>query len=150
MQHFRLSFLVALLCLSAAFFWGGLVGVFIASILGILEVSLSFDNAVVNAAVLKRMSARWQHYFLTWGILIAVFGMRLVFPVLIVSVATGLGFANVAQMALEESRHLFPALGQRACPNFGLWRHLPVDGVSCHLSSTMLKNYIGLANLRKK
>ncbi len=86
------------------------MGVFIAVILGVLEVSLSFDNAVVNASVLKRMDERWQRYFLTWGILIAVFGMRLVFPVLIVSVATGLGFTNVAQMALHDpatySRHL--------------------------------------------
>lgn len=78
------------------------MGVFIAVILGVLEVSLSFDNAVVNASVLKRMDERWQRYFLTWGILIAVFGMRLVFPVLIVSVATGLDFTNVAQMALHD------------------------------------------------
>jgi uncharacterized protein len=110
MQHFRLSILITILCLAAAFFWGGMVGVFIAVILGILEISLSFDNAVVNASVLKRMNARWQHYFLTWGILIAVFGMRLVFPVLIVSVATGLDFISVAQMALKDpatySQHL--------------------------------------------
>jgi len=87
-----------------------MMGVFIALILGVLEVSLSFDNAVVNASVLKRMNQRWQHYFLTWGILIAVFGMRLVFPVMIVAVATGLEFINVAKMALQDpatySQHL--------------------------------------------
>ncbi len=104
MQHFRLSFLILILCLTAAFFWGGMVGVFIAFVLAILEVSLSFDNAVVNASVLKRMNKRWQHYFLTWGILIAVFGMRLVFPVLIVSIATSLDFVSVAQMALYDSK----------------------------------------------
>ncbi len=86
---------------------------FIAIILGVLEVSLSFDNAVVNASVLKRMDERWQRYFLTWGILIAVFGMRLVFPVLIVSVATSLDFISVAQMALKDpvtySSHLSAA-----------------------------------------
>lgn len=110
MQHFRLSILISILCLIAAFFWGGTIGVFIAIILGVLEVSLSFDNAVVNASVLKRMTERWQRYFLTWGILIAVFGMRLVFPVLIVAVATGLDFVSVAKMALEDpatySQHL--------------------------------------------
>jgi hypothetical protein len=110
MQHFRLSFLIAALCLSLAFWWGGMMGVFIALILGVLEVSLSFDNAVVNASVLKRMNKHWQHYFLTWGILIAVFGMRLVFPVMIVAVATGLDFINVARMALQDpatySQHL--------------------------------------------
>ena len=78
------------------------MGAFIALILGVLEVSLSFDNAVVNASILKRMDARWQQYFLTWGILIAVFGMRLLFPILIVAVATGIDFYGVANMALHD------------------------------------------------
>ncbi|MBC7371350.1 MAG: DUF475 domain-containing protein [Bdellovibrionaceae bacterium] len=59
---------------------------FIAMILAVLEVSLSFDNAIVNAMVLKQMTPIWRHRFLTWGMLIAVFGMRLVFPLAIVSV----------------------------------------------------------------
>lgn len=102
MQHFRFSLIVTALCLAAAFYWGGATGAFIALILGVLEVSLSFDNAVVNAAVLKRMDERWQFYFLTWGILIAVFGMRLLFPILIVSMATGIDLVGVANMALKE------------------------------------------------
>jgi hypothetical protein len=102
MQHFRFSFIVTVLCLGAAFYWGGATGAFIALILGVLEVSLSFDNAVVNASVLKRMDERWQFYFLTWGILIAVFGMRLLFPILIVSAATGIDLVGVANMALKE------------------------------------------------
>jgi uncharacterized protein len=110
MQHFRLSIIVTVVCLAAAFYWSGIMGAFIAIILGILEVSLSFDNAVVNASVLKRMDERWQRYFLTWGILIAVFGMRLVFPIAIVSAATDIGFLGVADMALHDpeiySKHL--------------------------------------------
>ncbi|MGZ8955991.1 MAG: DUF475 domain-containing protein [Methylovulum sp.] len=110
MQHFRLSFIVTALCLAAAFYWSGIAGAFIAIILGILEVSLSFDNAVVNASVLKRMDERWQQYFLTWGILIAVFGMRLIFPIAIVAAATDIGFLGVADMALTDpdtySKHL--------------------------------------------
>ena len=102
MQHFRLSFIVTAICLAIAVYWGGIMGAFIALILGVLEVSLSFDNAVVNASVLKRMDARWQRYFLTWGILIAVFGMRLLFPILIVAVATGIDFYGVANMALHD------------------------------------------------
>jgi len=101
MQHFRLSLIVTLLCLIGAVYWGGVMGAFIAAILGILEVSLSFDNAVVNASILKRMDERWQQYFLTWGILIAVFGMRLLFPIAIVAMATGIGFGGVADMALH-------------------------------------------------
>ena len=102
MQHFRLSFIVTAVCLAVAVYWGGIMGAFIALILGVLEVSLSFDNAVVNASILKRMDERWQQYFLTWGILIAVFGMRLLFPILIVAVATGMGFLGVADMALHD------------------------------------------------
>jgi hypothetical protein len=55
-------------------------------LLSVLEISLSFDNAVVNATVLKKMDEVWRRRFLTWGIAIAVFGMRFVFPLLIVSV----------------------------------------------------------------
>lgn len=113
MQHFRFSLIVTVLCLGVAFYWGGLVGAFIAIILGILEVSLSFDNAVVNASILKRMDERWQQYFLTWGVLIAVFGMRLLFPIVIVAVATGIDFIGVAKMALQDpetyAKHLTDA-----------------------------------------
>ncbi|WP_340123471.1 DUF475 domain-containing protein [Methylobacter svalbardensis] len=103
MQYFRLSFIVTAICLAAAFYWGGIMGVFIAVILGVLEVSLSFDNAVVNASILKRMDDRWQQYFLTWGILVAVFGMRLLFPIVIVAAATGIGFMGVTDMALNDT-----------------------------------------------
>ncbi len=110
MQHFRLSIIVTVICLAAAFYWAGIMGAAIAMILGVLEVSLSFDNAVVNASVLKKMDERWQRYFLTWGILIAVFGMRLFFPIAIVSTATGIDFMGVTNMALHDpatySQHL--------------------------------------------
>ncbi len=49
-------------------------------------MSLSFDNAVVNATVLVRMNEFWQKIFLTVGVAIAVFGMRLIFPLLIVGI----------------------------------------------------------------
>lgn len=73
------------------YFYGG-IGMAVsfvvsAGLLGILETCVSFDNAIVNATVLKNMDETWRHRFLTWGMLIAVFGMRLVFPILIVSVS---------------------------------------------------------------
>ncbi|MEI4487248.1 DUF475 domain-containing protein [Frigidibacter sp. MR17.14] len=64
---------------------------FIVCVLAVLEISLSFDNAIVNANKLKDMTPKWQHRFLTWGIIIAVFGMRIVFPVLIVVIAANIG-----------------------------------------------------------
>ncbi|MES2127923.1 MAG: DUF475 domain-containing protein [Pseudomonadota bacterium] len=118
MQHFRLSLIVSVLLLAAAGWWGyaghgapgALSALWIAAVLGIMEVSLSFDNAVVNAAVLKTWDPFWQKLFLTVGIVVAVFGMRLLFPLLIVALATGLGLADVWTMALkapaEYARHL--------------------------------------------
>jgi hypothetical protein len=116
MKDFRISFLVTFVCLVLAGYWGtqGDMGaasaIILVTVLGVMEVSLSFDNAVVNASVLKQMDARWQQIFLTLGILIAVFGMRFFFPIIIVAVATGLGMVDVALMALENpetySRHL--------------------------------------------
>ncbi len=65
-----------------------MVSVFIiCAVLSVLEISLSFDNAIVNARILRDMSPKWQHRFLTWGIVIAVFGMRIVFPLAIVAIA---------------------------------------------------------------
>ena len=72
---------------------------FIVGVLGVLEVSLSFDNAVVNATVLERMTPIWRHRFLTWGIAIAVFGMRLVFPLLVVSVVAWIGPFEALRLA---------------------------------------------------
>lgn len=81
---------------------GGLQFLFLASVLSLLEISISFDNAVVNATVLKSMTPVWQRRFLTWGIAIAVFGMRLVFPLLIVAVMAHLSPWNALVMAATQ------------------------------------------------
>ena len=118
MQYFRLSFFVTAVLMALAGWWGyshgGLAGLanalWIAAVLGVLEISLSFDNAVVNASVLRHWNDFWRKLFLTVGILVAVFGMRLLFPLVIVAAATGLGLADVWTMAIqtpaEYSRHL--------------------------------------------
>jgi hypothetical protein len=73
----------------------------IVAILAVLEISLSFDNAVVNATILRRMNPYWQRLFLTVGILIAVFGMRLIFPVAVVAVTAHLNPVDVFRLALD-------------------------------------------------
>ena len=98
--YFRWAFIVTVLGLAL----GGLLGwqstrtvsgtlsvFFVCAVLAVLEISLSFDNAIVNANKLKDMRPEWQRRFLTWGILIAVFGMRIVFPLLIVVIAAKIG-----------------------------------------------------------
>lgn len=105
MNNFRFfygSFAVTALGLLAGLWLGGPSGLLIVAVLSVLEVSLSFDNAVVNATVLKDMDAKWRHRFLTWGMVIAVFGMRIVFPVLIVAVAADLGPLEAVRMAITD------------------------------------------------
>ena len=107
-KYFFSSYLVTILGLAGAYFWGehvqantGLTCMFIASVLAILEISLSFDNAVVNAMKLEKMSEKWRHRFITWGILIAVFGMRFVFPIAVVAIFAKLNMLTVLDMALN-------------------------------------------------
>jgi hypothetical protein len=83
------------------FLYGGALGVGLVLILTVLEISLSFDNAVVNATVLRKMSAFWQRMFLTVGVVIAVFGMRLIFPLLVVGVSAQLSPMDAISLALK-------------------------------------------------
>ena len=100
LHYFTWAFIVTVvgLVLGAFLGWqmtgtvGGMLTIFfICTVLAVLEISLSFDNAIVNANKLKEMTPEWQHRFLTWGIIIAVFGMRIVFPLLIVVIAAKIG-----------------------------------------------------------
>ena len=100
MQIFRGSLVVTVLGLGLGAFLGweatgtasGALGtLFIVAVLAVLEISLSFDNAVVNATVLQTMEPIWQKRFLTWGIAVAVFGMRIVFPLVIVAIIAQIG-----------------------------------------------------------
>ena len=100
---FFTSGIITLIGLAVAYWWGGVEALMITGLLAILEVTLSFDNAVVNAKILKRMNAVWQKRFLTWGILVAVFGTRVLLPVLIVSASVGASPLVIAQLALEDS-----------------------------------------------
>ncbi|MEU2536998.1 DUF475 domain-containing protein [Streptomyces iakyrus] len=102
LKTFGWSFAVTALGLVAAVLYGGWTAFGVVAILSVLEISLSFDNAVVNAGILKKMSAFWQKIFLTIGILIAVFGMRLVFPVVIVAISAQLGPIEAVDLALTD------------------------------------------------
>jgi uncharacterized protein len=102
LRIFGFSYAVTLVSLVVAFVYAGVTGLVLCAILGILEISLSFDNAVVNATVLERMSPFWQRIFLTIGVLIAVFGMRLVFPLLIVGITAQLSPVEAVRLALEQ------------------------------------------------
>jgi hypothetical protein len=102
LKTFGWSFAITVLGLALAVFYGGWTAFGIVAILSVLEISLSFDNAVVNAGILKKMSAFWQKIFLTVGVLIAVFGMRLIFPVLIVAITAKLNPVDAVNLALTD------------------------------------------------
>ncbi len=112
MKHFCGSLIFSLLGILTSFVIGFLQGswllalnfVWLSLLLAVLEISLSFDNAVLNASVLRKMTPIWQKRFLTWGILIAVFGMRLFFPIFIVQILSGLSFFETFMMALKDPR----------------------------------------------
>ncbi|MSU73831.1 DUF475 domain-containing protein [Candidatus Kaiserbacteria bacterium] len=103
MRIFFFPALVALAVSIGAYVWGGFPALFLLVLLAILETTLSFDNAVVNAKVLQRMSTVWQQRFLIWGIPVAVFGTRFVLPILIVAGAAGLSPLFVAQLAFFDA-----------------------------------------------
>lgn len=110
-KYFLGSYLITIFGLIMAYLWGehvhsgsGLVCLFVVCILAILETSLSFDNAVVNAMKLEKMSEVWRHRFLTWGIAIAVFGMRFLFPILVVSIFAKSNIMEVTNIALNDSQ----------------------------------------------
>ena len=98
---FGISLAVTTVALVAGYAHGGVTALFLLVVLAVLEVSLSFDNAIINAAVLQQMSVFWQRMFLTIGILIAVFGMRFVFPLVIVWGTAGLDPVRALELALN-------------------------------------------------
>jgi len=110
-RFYGFSLVFTLICLALGVWYGwentGAIGgtlslLWIVVVLSVLEISLSFDNAVVNASVLKEMDEVWQQRFLTWGIAFAVFGMRIVFPVAIVAIAAGIGPFEAISLSLND------------------------------------------------
>ena len=109
-KYYGFAFIFTLACLGLGVWYGwSSTGtatgtaqmLWIILVLSVLEISLSFDNAVVNASVLKGMDKVWQQRFLTWGIAFAVFGMRVVFPLAIVAIAAGLGPMETINLSLN-------------------------------------------------
>ncbi|MDD3060297.1 MAG: DUF475 domain-containing protein, partial [Sulfurimonas sp.] len=103
MRYFYSSFIIMALGLGLSFVIGGLAAIYITFLLIILEISLSFDNAVVNAKVLAKMDPVWQKRFIIFGIPIAVFGMRLLFPLAIVAIVTGMGLLETLDVAMNDA-----------------------------------------------
>jgi len=101
-RHFKWDFVVMLAALVVAFAYQGWGAVWLAAILIVVEIVFSFDNAAVNAKYLARLNDAWQRLFLTVGVLVAVVGMRLVFPFVIVCLTGSVSPAEAIRLALEK------------------------------------------------
>lgn len=109
-RHFWGSWLILFVSLFASFWFWGFYGLYLVALLILLEVSLSFDNAVVNAKVLSQMDPVWQQRFIVWGIPIAVFGMRFVLPMLLVAMVSEMTIAQSFYYALNDPKKYSEAL----------------------------------------
>jgi len=117
MKHFSSSLMVTFIGFILAFYFWGIEALYIVVLLSILEISLSFDNAVVNAKVLETMNPVWQQRFITYGIPIAVFGMRFLFPIVIVAVAGGVGIVETFLMAVNNPSEYQAIFGEKNVHN---------------------------------
>lgn len=71
-------------------------------ILTVLESAVSADNAVVNAQILTHWNKKWRRIFIWFGIPIAVFAVRGILPLEIVSVVGNMSLAESWNMALND------------------------------------------------
>lgn len=100
-QYYRGAFIFTLLALVGGGLLGGLEGAWLVFMLGVLETSLSFDNAVVNASVLTTWSQKWRRRFMVWGLPVAIVGTRILFPLLIVAVLGHMSLSEAVTMAFK-------------------------------------------------
>ncbi len=101
---FAFSILATVLTFIAIGYYLGPGAFAVALILMAVELAFSFDNAIINAKILATMSEFWQKLFLTVGILIAIFGMRVIFPVVIVMLTADLSWSSVVDLALNHPK----------------------------------------------
>ncbi|MFZ2545265.1 MAG: DUF475 domain-containing protein [Candidatus Saccharimonadales bacterium] len=104
LRIFAFSGFITIALAITMFWYGGVSALWLFLVLAIMEVTFSFDNAVLNSKILAKMSPIWQKLFLTVGIFIAVFVVRFALPIVIVQLATGLGFNDVINMAFNDPK----------------------------------------------
>lgn len=99
---FRLSIIISVIALVIGYMYGGWAALATVALLGIMEISLSADNAVVSARIVAKLSPKWQKLFLTVGIFFAVFVVRFGAPILIVCAVSGLSAPDALALAMEK------------------------------------------------
>jgi hypothetical protein len=112
-RYFGLSALITILAVAFVGIYLGPAAAITTLVLVAIEIAFSFDNAIVNAKVLDKLSAMWRQLFQTVGVVIAIIGMRILFPLLIVMFGAHLSMREVIDEALHHpsiySRHVSAA-----------------------------------------
>lgn len=134
-QDYKLAIWLTVIMLPMAGVIGGLAGFLSAVVLSMMEISLSADNAVVNAKELQTMDEIWRRRFIIWGILIAVFVMRGLFPIFIVSIVGDMSIWEAAKLTVSDpekyAHHIESSIDMVA--GFGaaflgmVWAHFFID-----------------------
>ena len=104
-QYVRFPLALSAIGLALVLGFQGLQAAWLTLVLLLLEISLSFDNAIVNARVLDRMTPGQQKFFLTWGLVIPVFGVRFLGPLVMVALAGQVGIGEALHAALQNPDH---------------------------------------------
>ncbi len=104
-RYVRFPLALSAIGLAAVLGFLGLQAAWLTLVLLLLEISLSFDNAIVNARVLDRMTPGQQKFFLTWGLVIPVFGVRFLGPLVMVALAGQVGLGEALDAALNHPDH---------------------------------------------
>ncbi len=100
-RHYWLAILLTIVIWAGLSLQLGTGALVLGIVLTLLEITFSFDNAVVNSRVLATMSPLWQRLFMTLGIVIAVFVVRFLLPIFVVMIGSGLGFNQTIDLALH-------------------------------------------------
>ena len=112
LRNFTVSIFLTVVTLIAVLVGMGAPAALVTLVLIGIEIAFSFDNDIINAKVLEKLSRVWQQLFLTVGVVIAIIGMRLVFPIVIVMLAANLGWSDVLNLALHHPHEYADKLEQ--------------------------------------
>lgn len=102
LEHYGVAFFITAIIMVAAFVLGGSGSIVPLIALAVIEITFSFENAVINSQVLSTMNRLWRTMFLTLGIAIAVFGVRTLLPLVLVSGTAGRSLGGVLDLALHQ------------------------------------------------
>ena len=124
--NFAIAATVAIIIGSIVF--SGWYAILPVTALALIEIIFSFENAVINSQVLSTMRRVWRVVFLTVGILIAVFLVRAILPLVLVSTTIDESLSYVWDLALhnpeqygvelEEAYPVIAAFGSKLRFNF--------------------------------